>query len=1066
MRHRIGWIAIVLAGTLVGGEPLKGQAPPVDVKQFDIAPQPLDSALLEFSKQAGLQLVVSGNLVEGKETIGFVGEEIAENVLLALLEDTNLEFRTVGSTLTITNGDPEVRDGPDSPRSGQDEPVNAGSTESESRELGNGDGGAEDIQELGDYVVTGTRLRLQNVSPASPIIVIGQEELGQFNSVEDVLRALPQNYSGFNSSSHAEGTAPRNSDGALVADLRGLGFGATLILINGRRTAASPAENLSYTDISTIPYGAIERIEIMPDGGSAVYGADAVGGVINFILKRDYVGAESRVRYENSRADAHTRTVDQLIGFGWLTGKFTGSIRYKDTDPSNAHSVGISSLDHRSRGGRDYRNAFVNALRGTPFGTVTIPGAPPNTALGVLPVGNGVGLTANGLAYVSQEDYDSQSGSYELARPSSIGLSQTIVPESSVLSGSFTFTQQFSDGIESYLDGSFSRRESMTEGSGYNVESQRVPTSNIYNGFGQTVLTSYDFSSEIAMGLMPAPVNESEAIRFGVNAGADIQLPFRNWSAKIDLGYSRDATEGVNHFINTYGSDFDGGQGPGAASFLAYTQALASDLNLFGNGTAQASAQTLQSIVYSRDIGERTSDLTSLELSASGSLFEGWIASAISAAVGMEYREEELDNRHYAPAPFSFEGLLGQPGPEFVPARELRAAFFEFDLPIVGETNRSPGLHELRVTLQGRYENYSIVGPFGEVGVDFTDFSFTFPDESEVDYSKFSPKIGVTWYPNDELKFRSTFSEGFQSPTLPELFTPVVPRPAFQLDPLTGGFGFVVQFYGGNPHLQPQESESLTVGFDYKPVAFPGLTLAATWQRVEFTGQIALPAFSLGALLYTNPGSFPNIVTTTRIFEDSFGELTAINFLFDNVVDQEVEAIDVDLRYSFETGLGSFAIGLAATHTINNTREMFADVSAELASSSVDTSSFVQRVDNTNLGPPRWKANAYLDYARRNWSGILRIRHSGSYKHFGFPGIASASAPTGGIAQVQVASYTTFDAQVNYHLDASGWRFSLGATNLFDKGFPFIDVPLGADGSRVDFRRRVIHLAVSKSLDF
>ena len=126
--------------------------------------------------------------------------------------------------------------------------------------------------------------------------------------------------------------ACRVAQGLVTINLRGLGEGSTLVLVNGNRIAAAPAEFGTFTDVSTIPFSAIERVEVLTDGASAVYGSDAVGGVVNFILRKDYRGAESTVRYENSSSGGHRKVVEQTLGLNWDTGSLTASANFSQED--------------------------------------------------------------------------------------------------------------------------------------------------------------------------------------------------------------------------------------------------------------------------------------------------------------------------------------------------------------------------------------------------------------------------------------------------------------------------------------------------------------------------------------------------------------------------------------------------------------------------------------------------------------------------------------------------------------------------------------------------------------
>ena len=1044
------------------------------VVDFDIESNRTDEVLLDIAEAGKVQIVFSPAVAQRTESPAVRGRQTVQSALDVALSATDLEYEfrakdfvivkerrnSRSDVLAIDYGDGEAQ---------RPAPILLTQPQSDTRQNSEPSAapGVGDMSEESFEIITVTGTRIKNMSPASPLISISRQEIDArgFNSIEEVLRAVPQSYSGINSGSHVDGSAPRNSQGASVANLRGLGIGSTLILVNGRRIAASPAENSTFTDISTIPFAAIERVEILLDGASAAYGADAVGGVVNFILKKDYSGAETRMRYENSNADAHSQTIEQLVGVNWTSGNFTGSLSYTRSDPTTPSGVGITTLDHRDRGGRDWRNPLFNALAPASFAGITIPGAPAGTAICLLPVGSGVGLDASDLIYVSQEDFDNQTGNYDLARPSSAALANSIVPDTRIVSASLSVTQAVSSFLEFYAEGFYSERETIVQRGGYIVTGVDVPVTNIYNTFGQPVRTAYDFTNEIAAGIVRVPTDETEVARYAVNTGIEADLPYRDWQVKFDIGASEESITGSR--INIYSFGVARARGADLAPAAAFDAALADGLNLFGGGTVQLSPEQLADIVYDQDQGERISKLTSIELVGSGTLLN-MAGGALSLAAGIDFRNEQLDNRNYQPAPLSFEGVFGVPGgPEILPERDLRAAFLELAIPFFGENNQRTGLRELVLSLQGRHENYEISGPLGDVQIDLTTGGLIFPEDTEVSYTEFSPKIGITWRPVSSLKTRATWSGGFQSPTLPELYTPTLVQPTFGFDPLTGGFGPIAQLVGGNSDLQPQESETATVGFDYTPSSLPGFSFSATWFRTEFNNQIGLPSRSIGALLFTNPEAFPQLITTTDQFVDVLGtEVTLIDLRFGNIGDAIVEAIDFDVSYAFDWGASELMVGLAGTYTIESTLDFFNIANGELPAEA--TATLTDSIEATNRGPDRLKLYAYVNWRRDDWNSNLYVRHTSDYDHFGPTGVgvSAAGAPRPGVvASLDVSSYTTVDTQLAYDFD-SDWSFRLGATNLFDKDFPFIDVRLGADPSRVDFRRRVIYVAIDKAFEF
>jgi outer membrane receptor protein involved in Fe transport len=319
--------------------------------QFSIPAQGLDAALVEFSRQAQLQVVTSGAEVGKLKSSGVTGTLSIADALDRLLRASGLSFRPVGeSAISIGRFEAASRRAGESRAAAQARTgeqlrlartgaADEASTQDEARTAASERTGAsaadrgDDTQEM---VVTGTNIK--GVAPAgSPVIVIDEESIRQsgYSSTEQLLHALPQNFRGGQAGAVADlnmstGSLNRvNGTAGSGVNLRGLGSASTLVLINGRRISASSAG--TFTDISMIPIAAIERIEILSDGASAIYGADAVAGVINVILKQDYNTAETRARYgfttESGRDELR---LSQNYGMSWNGGGMTVAVDYLD----------------------------------------------------------------------------------------------------------------------------------------------------------------------------------------------------------------------------------------------------------------------------------------------------------------------------------------------------------------------------------------------------------------------------------------------------------------------------------------------------------------------------------------------------------------------------------------------------------------------------------------------------------------------------------------------------------------------------------------------------------------
>ncbi|MBC7767973.1 MAG: TonB-dependent receptor, partial [Phycisphaerales bacterium] len=311
-------------------------------RDFDIPAQPLSRALVEFAAQSDLQLLFAQDDVAGLSSRPVQGRLTPETALATLLPE--------GAPRVEIAGDRVVRVEPPLPQYAEGGAVVSGD----------------------DLVVTGTRIR--GAVPAGANVLTLDEaaiaETGR-STVQDVLATLPQNFFGGQNEAAQQSSASngRNLSFGASVNLRGLGADSTLALVNGRRLA--PAGFGHFVDISSIPLAAVSRVEILPDGASATYGADAVGGVVNVILQDEYEGAETTFRAgSDGRGDVADLGLSQLAGLRWRSGGFVVAYEYRDRTDLDWNDRDFTSDSNLARyGGRDYSRTQANP------GTITRLGA-------------------------------------------------------------------------------------------------------------------------------------------------------------------------------------------------------------------------------------------------------------------------------------------------------------------------------------------------------------------------------------------------------------------------------------------------------------------------------------------------------------------------------------------------------------------------------------------------------------------------------------------------------------------------------------------------------------------
>jgi len=287
---------------------------------YGIAAGKLADALDQLAHQSKVQIIYPSDLVRGKTAPAVSGQMTWREVLQKLLADSGLEWGFVNDTTVVIK------------RSGNTtKPAKAQSTTPPHKQLEK-----QKVTELQQVTVTGTRIR--GGVTASPTITIGAQQIQEegFADLGEVIRSIPQNFNGGQNpgvvTGSTEGFGNQNFTGGSALNLRGLGADASLTLLNGRRLAYDGFSQA--VDISAIPVEAVERLEIVPDGASAIYGSDAVGGVANVILKRDFNGVTLGARYGGAtEGGLATREYTATAGTTWASGGLIATFKDADVDP-------------------------------------------------------------------------------------------------------------------------------------------------------------------------------------------------------------------------------------------------------------------------------------------------------------------------------------------------------------------------------------------------------------------------------------------------------------------------------------------------------------------------------------------------------------------------------------------------------------------------------------------------------------------------------------------------------------------------------------------------------------
>lgn len=284
--------ALALAGTAMVMVAPVAFAQADNAREFDMPSQDLGTALRAIAQQSGTQVIAPTELVAGHQAPALKGRYRPEQAVVQLLRGSRLRVVFVGNTLVVQRDD-----------TGQE--------------------GNAPVEGEGEILVTGTRIR--GSGPVGvPVITVDRKAMAEsgFSTTQQIVQSIPQNFSGGaieGMSGLITGAGNGNVSRGVGVNLRGLGQGSTLVLINGDRPPLGGFSG-TFSDLSVIPASAIERVEIVPDGSSAIYGSDAVAGVVNVVTRNNFRGAETSFRIGTADGDAQEYQFSQLFGVKWSSG--------------------------------------------------------------------------------------------------------------------------------------------------------------------------------------------------------------------------------------------------------------------------------------------------------------------------------------------------------------------------------------------------------------------------------------------------------------------------------------------------------------------------------------------------------------------------------------------------------------------------------------------------------------------------------------------------------------------------------------------------------------------------
>jgi len=703
-------------------------------------------------------------------------------------------------------------------------------------------------------VITGSLIPSVDASASvAPVLVLDAKEIEKSGAatVTEVLLKIPQN----NAGTFSEGFLTGNSfsKGSSSVSLRGLGPNATLVLLNGRRVATYGfAQNITdqFVDLNSIPLAAVERIDVLKDGASALYGSDAIAGVINIILKKEYSGAEVNARIGNTTdKDAMEQTYSAI--WGVMTDKGSAMVI---ADWYSRNGLFLRDRDYAKSANHRPYGPDLRSSSGNPGTIINDDGAfkiPNNPAIPNHPTAAEI-LANPGLNRYDFNPWISAMG--ETKRYGAMAVAN------------YNLTEKLTASMEASarrINYKVSAAPTPVFG---DLDGFVVGAANPYNPFGEDVAFRYRIT-EAGPRLSDG---ETDAMRFLPSLKLSLG---EDWTVESALLWSESRTLEIGH--NYISAD--------ALRTALTSSDPATALNIFGAGEGVNDPAVIDSLRV-KTLRAGNSTLLSPDLKAGGTLPIDWGAGRVGLAVGGEYRQEEVSD---VADSFSENNLIvSSGGTSGKGDRDAWAGYAELRIPVLGKDLSFTGAKEFEVQVAGRYEDYS-------------DFGDTF-----------KPKVGARWKVVDQVMLRATYAEGFRAPSLVELFQGQSTSYDYAYDPLRNEDDKQYRIErGGNPNLDAEESKSWTAGIVVEPVKH--LTVYADWFNIEQTGKI-LDLDPQDIL--DNEALFPgrvirNAPTAQDIAEGKAGTIVRIISGYENISTREVEGLDFGARYVIPTdSWGEFSL--------------------------------------------------------------------------------------------------------------------------------------------------------------
>jgi len=920
--------------------------------------------------------------------------------------------------------------------------------------------------------ITGSSIKRIASEGALPLQVIRRAELERegISNAEQLVMMLSSNGTGAdNLASNADvvSGAARGSNGLSAANLRGQGSTSTLVLLNGRRLAAHGL-NGSAVDLNQIPFGAIERVEVLKDGASAIYGTDAIGGVINFILRTDFQGlnVEGFIDIPQNRG-GEIYTAKLLGGLGKLQSdgfNVMGAVSFRQNkalrgdqrsfvntfQPNRGLSVDTRGTPHATIvplgastattiNGFTTTGTIINSLATAPF----VPGSTTVRASGginVLDLPGGAGCSSrDGMAPYDDRLWDFPEAQFACAWDTGRAavLQQPLESVDALLRGSMTLAGSHLVSLElvgSQVDSAkrFSNLQLIPNTSTQNFAFPRTPSNaavydDIFNR-AVAVFPALEARRGQPIGYrwrcMDCGTREIETTARTGRAFIGAEGPLIGWDYRTGISYAFSdvsSTLGSGYYYRNTLRDSSG-----AVIVNGIVDALnRGNINPFLFAGQSQSAQALADLQATSARGVTLYggkyETTQADFSVSGEVAT-LPAGAVLAAVGLDARQEKYS--------FKGDGRLAGQRPVIIAApfddgnavtikRDITALYAEVIVPVI---------RGMEITGAVRHDRYSDFG------------------------STTNPKVSFLYKPTTAFLVRASYNEAFRAPNFNQLYnaptSPTLYSGRDVADPANCPGGIpntslpgcaalttLTTTTSGNLKLQPETAKQSSVGFVWEPI--PGFSVGVDWWHIERTARIQQPS---ERDVIDNAAAFP-----TRLQRNAAGTLVNLDLSWANIGDALTEGLEVNLRGSGLAMGGRWSAALDGTYLLE--RKSRRGAASPFGASEIGKFSF------TGDLALRWKHTASTSFSMGSWTGSFSQTYRSGYLDQVLPGVASGRIVPPNW-KPKVDEYITYNASVGYS-GIKNTTFTLGIKNLFDKDPPFAITYDSASGAGSSWEPRV-----------